>query len=111
MSSISPHQSRKKRIRVCINVNCCSRGSEKVYTELKQHLDDATHEVYMSEDCFRFCKSGPNVSVEGNVLHDMRPETAVKRVQKEIEHPSKKIDGLGSRSIDELDDVLEDLFL
>ena len=105
------HEQKRTRVRVCVNVDCCARGSEKVYDALSKELDASKHEVYMSEDCFRFCKSGPNVSVDGTVLHDMRPATASSRVKREIEHPSRKVDTMGSKSIDELDDVLDGLFL
>lgn len=102
---------RKTRVRVCVNVTCCQRGSKQVYDELAKKLDASECEVYTSEDCFRFCKSGPNVSVDGTVLHDMRPAQAADRVKREIAHPSRKVDTLGSRSIDELDEVLDSLFL
>jgi hypothetical protein len=66
-------------------------------------------EVIASVDCFRYCQSGPNVSVNGNILHGIRLGDADRRVKKELEHPSRKTDGLGTRSIDELDDVLDSL--
>lgn len=101
---------KKARVRVCVNVNCCSRGSEKVYEKLASELSE-TADVIKTPDCFRFCKSGPNVSVNGSILHGMSPSDAASRVRREILKPSRKVEGAGSRSIDELDDVLEGLFL
>ncbi len=103
-------EKKRARIKVCVNVNCCSRGSEQVYDRLAKELG-GTADVEKTPDCFRFCKSGPNVSVDGTIIHGMRPGSATERVQREISHPSRKKEGLGSKSIDELDDVLESLFL
>jgi len=81
-----------------------------VYRQLKGHFDIQNDtEVIASVDCFRFCKSGPNVSVNGNILHGVSPSNAVRRVEAELRDPSRKVDGLGTRSIDDLDDVLDNL--
>lgn len=100
----------KAKIRVCVNVNCCARGSEKVYDALQKEMGSEA-EIVKTPDCFRFCKIGPNVSVNGNVLHGVGMSGAVSRVRREIKDPSRKVDGLGMKSIDELDDVLDNLFL
>lgn len=102
---------KRTRIRVCVNVNCCARGSEKVYEKLASEMDANTADVIKTPDCFRFCKSGPNVSVDGTILHEMHLSNAVSRVKREIEKPSRKVEGAGTKSIDELDDVLDSLFL
>ncbi len=101
---------KKVRIKVCVHVDCCMRGSEKVYETLAQALAE-TADVIQTMDCFRFCKIGPNVSVNGTVLHNMQAGNAVSRIKREIATPSRKIDGAGTKSIDELDDVLDSLFL
>lgn len=101
---------KKARVRVCVNVNCCARGSEKVYETLASELAE-TADVSKTGDCFRFCKSGPNVAVNGSILHGMHPSDAVSRVKREIVKPSRKVEGAGTKSIDELDDVLDSLFL
>jgi hypothetical protein len=86
------------------------RGSEKIYETLTRDLAE-TVDVGKTIDCFRFCKSGPNVSVNGTVLQGMHLNDATSRVKQEIVKPSRKIEGIGTKSIDELDDVLDDLFL
>lgn len=101
---------KKTRVKVCVNVNCCQRGSEQVYEALLKNTN-ASIEVVKTGDCFRFCKSGPNVSVDGALLHGVRPSEAVNRVNAEIAHPSRKTDGLGTKGLSELDSVLDDLFL
>ena len=102
--------SRKKSlVKVCIHADCCGRGSERIYERLTQAgLPDV--DVQKTEDCFRFCKMGPNVAVDGNVLHHMSEKHAVSRVRSEIRFPSVKTDGVGTRAIEELDDVLDNLF-
>jgi predicted thioredoxin/glutaredoxin len=97
-------------VKVCVHATCCMRGSEKIYEELDRGLSGKA-EVVKTAECFRFCESGPNVAVDGNVLKGMRPGDAVARVRREMGRPSRKIDGVGSRSIDELDDVLDGLML
>ena len=101
-------ESKKHQIKVCTNINCCQNGSEKVYEALIAE-SDATLEVAKTGDCFRFCKQGPNVAVDGHVLHHMKPENAARRVKNEINNPSIKKDAIGTRSIDELDDFLASL--
>lgn len=98
-----PHQ-----IKICTNVNCCRNGSEAVYAALVKG-NIAESEVTKSGDCFRYCKQGPNVAVDGQVLHFMKPDNAAGRVRNELAHPSVKKDAIGTRSIDELDDFLASL--
>jgi NADH:ubiquinone oxidoreductase subunit E len=98
----------KHQVKVCININCCQNGSEKVYDALTAK-GDIDAEVVKTPDCFRFCKQGPNVAVDGHVLHHVNPSNAVRRVQNEMSHPSVKKDAIGTRSIDELDDFLASL--
>jgi len=86
------------------------RGSEKIYEKLSADLAEAA-DVSKTVDCFRFCKIGPNVSVNGTILHGVHPSDATARVKREIAKPSRKIEGAGTKSIDELDDVLDSLFL
>lgn len=101
-------ESRKHQIKVCTNVNCCRNGSEKVLESLiSGNLTDC--EVRETKDCFRFCKQGPNVAVDGHVLHFVKPDNAIRRVQNELNNPSVKKDAIGTRSIDELDDFLASL--
>ena len=52
---------------------------------------------------------GPNVAVDGNILHHMNPRDAVAHVKEELAHPSKKVHGLGGKTLDDLDSVLDDL--
>jgi NADH:ubiquinone oxidoreductase subunit E len=85
------------------------RGSEQIYENLKRELGHDEAAVSTTGDCFRFCESGPNVAVNGNVLHRMRPGDAARRIRQEIRRPSRRIDGVGTRSLDDLDNVLKDL--
>jgi NADH:ubiquinone oxidoreductase subunit E len=101
---------KRARVMVCINESCCKRGAEKIFAKLSQGLVEVA-DVEMTPDCFRLCKSGPNTSVNGKVLQGLRESDAITRVRREIEHPSQKVDGAGTRSLDELDDVLDGLFL
>jgi NADH:ubiquinone oxidoreductase subunit E len=97
------------KVRVCVHKTCRMRGSERIYERLRRDLAGEA-EVESTYDCFRFCKSGPNVAVNGNVLKGIRPDDAADRVRRELLQPSRRLDGIGTRSLDELDDVLDELF-
>ena len=99
----------KSRVKVCIHETCVARGSQAGYDALKRSEKLSDVDVSLTPDCFRFCKQGPNVAVNGNVLHDIRPSDAERRVNKEIAYPSRRLDGAGTRSLDDLDDVLDNL--
>jgi NADH:ubiquinone oxidoreductase subunit E len=92
----------KSQIRVCVNVNCCQRGSQEVATTLEKAFIDGSTEVITSENCFRFCKSGPNVAVNGAMLHHMSPSNAVARVRQALTQKTVKKEALGTRPLDEL---------
>lgn len=100
----------KSHIRVCINEHCCRNGSEKVYAALKDSLADSEADIVCSGDCFRFCKSGPNISVNGAILHHVNPGNAVSKVRNALTQKTPKKEALGTRPLDELDDVLDNLF-
>ncbi len=96
-------------IKVCVHKDCCSRGSEEVYNNLREGLLPEEALVLKVDTCFSYCEEGPNIALNDNILRGVRPFTAVEHVRAELENPSCKADGLGSRSIDELDDVLDSL--
>lgn len=98
----------KSVVKVCVHQDCCRRGSERVYARLARDCSSEA-DIRKTEDCFRWCAKGPNVAVNGNVLHHIREDTAVSRVRFELRSPSIKRDGIGARSLDDLDDVLENL--
>ncbi len=99
----------RPRIRVCVNTDCCSRGSERSAERLRAALGEEA-DIETTGDCFRYCQLGPNVAVDGHVLHGVTPERAVAEVRRELSHPRRvRTDGVGTRSIDELDSFLDAL--
>ena len=99
----------KTRIRVCIHETCCQRGSEKVYDALKRAFPTDESDIDTTEHCFRFCKSGPNVAVNGAVLHHVTSDSAVRMVHKSLSTRTVKKEAVGMRSLDELEDALDEL--
>lgn len=99
----------KTHIRVCTNTSCCQRGSEKIAAALKQSLRADEADITTTGDCFRFCKSGPNIAVNGAVLHHISPANAAARVREAVGKKTVKKEAVGTRSLDELDDVLDEL--
>lgn len=59
--------------------------------------------------CFDVCDDGPNISVNGEIIHRVSLETAPQDVRRALEQPSPKSDGQGVRPLVELDTVLDDL--
>lgn len=100
--------SKKPTVRICVQRECCQNGAKRVYEELKKSCCEEA-DIQMSEHCFRFCKKGPNMTVDGNVLSCVRPGDAIRRLRAELKHTSRKVDGVGSRSIDELNALLDEM--
>lgn len=105
----TPQKNQKKPIvKVCIHETCAGNGSRRMHEVLCRELGSEAH-IESTEDCFRFCKMGPNAAVDGAVLHRLRPSNAVSRIRREMKRPAVKHDAVGSRSIDELDAVLAEM--
>ncbi|QQS15757.1 MAG: (2Fe-2S) ferredoxin domain-containing protein [Candidatus Moraniibacteriota bacterium] len=100
---------KKPFVKVCVHRDCCEKGSDRLYAKLSHEVSSDEADIQKTEDCFRFCKKGPNIAVDGNVLHHMNERNVVSRVRSEIRRPSFKKDGIGTRPIDELDDVLDNI--
>ncbi len=101
---------RRPKVKVCVHETCCMRGSEKIFQVLHEELSQEA-DVSKTQECFRFCKSGPNVAVNGNVLKAVHVSDAVSLVRREIRQPSRKLDGVGMRSINDLDDLIDSISL
>jgi len=95
-------------IKVCCSGKCKGRGSERVFSVLER---DCSHEasVEKTTECMGYCGMGPNVAVNGNILHHLHPDDAAKRTSEEMDCPSPKAHGLGTKTIDDLDSVLDSL--
>ncbi len=96
-------------LKVCLQENCCQKGARNVFTALKQGFAPEEALVIESSRCLSGCKEGPNIAVNDNIIKGVRPISVVETVRSELKNPSCKADGLGSRSIDDLEDVLSDI--
>ncbi len=96
-------------IKVCLEESCCQKGAQNVFHALKQGFAPEEALVIKSPRCLSSCKNGPNIAVNDNIIKGVRPITVVETVRTELRNPSCKADGIGSRSIDELDSVLDDI--
>jgi NADH:ubiquinone oxidoreductase subunit E len=95
-------------VKVCCSGKCAGRGSERVFVTLEREGGDDMI-IEKTTNCFGYCAMGPNVAVDGNILHHLNPGDAITRVRREITHPSPKIHGLGGKTLDDLDSILDDL--
>ncbi len=96
-------------IKVCLHRKCCQNGAEDIYRNLKEGLTKEEALVLPVYECFGFCTDGPNIAINDNIVKGIRPFTVVELVRRELDNPSCKADGLGSKSIDELDSILDDI--
>jgi NADH:ubiquinone oxidoreductase subunit E len=96
-------------IKVCLSEKCCQKGAEEIYANLKEGLTKEEAIVLPVHECFGFCKEGPNIAINDNIVKGVKPFLAVEVVRQELRDPSCRADGLGSKSIDTLDAVLEDI--
>jgi NADH:ubiquinone oxidoreductase subunit E len=95
-------------VKICCSGKCKGRGSERVFAALeREYPGDAT--ISKTDLCMGYCGMGPNVAINGNILHHMHQDDVTRRVEEEIARPSPRLHGLGSRTIDDLDSVLDDL--
>lgn len=96
-------------IRVCLGKKCILRGGSDIYKNLKEGLATEEALVLPVQECFGYCSEGPNIAINDNIVKGIRPFMAVEQVRAALEDTSCKADGLGSKPIDQLDDVLEDI--
>lgn len=94
-------------VKVCVFEKCVRRGSEDIYLNLKEGLEVDEAVVTRVDQCFGFCKLGPNIAINDNIVKTVKPFQAVETVRQELSDPSCKADGLGSKSLDDLDEVLD----
>jgi NADH:ubiquinone oxidoreductase subunit E len=110
MDISTPKKDTRATIKVCLQERCCQKGSQNVFTALKQGFASEEALVMESPRCLSQCENGPNIAVNDNIVVGVKPISVVETVRAELKNPSCKADGIGSRSIDDLDDVLDDLF-
>ncbi|MBI2439670.1 MAG: (2Fe-2S) ferredoxin domain-containing protein [Candidatus Moranbacteria bacterium] len=94
-------------IKVCLGGKCRLKEAEKIYTNLKEGLEKDEAIVLPINGCLGYCAEGPIIVINDNIVKGVKPFLAVEQVRKELADPSCKADGLGVKSIDELDDMLD----
>lgn len=96
-------------IKVCVSGKCKGRGADAVFVALERGCSDHRALVSKTGECMGYCGLGPNIAVDGNILHHMHPRDAASRANRELDTPSPKEHGLGSKTLDELDSFLDTL--
>jgi NADH:ubiquinone oxidoreductase subunit E len=92
-----------------MNDKCRARGSERVLEALQDGLSPDEATILTTDQCFGYCEEGPNIALNDNLVKGVKPFLAVETVRQELADPSCKADGIGSRGIEELDDMLESI--
>lgn len=96
-------------IKVCLNTRCLQAGGAEIFANLKEGFTKEEAVILPVYECFGYCKAGPNIALNDNILKGVRPFSVVERVRRELDNPSCKADGLGNKSLDALDAVLDDI--
>lgn len=99
----------KATIKVCVHKDCCQKGSEQVYENLRDAFTTEEATVLKVDDCMSMCALGPNIALNDNIVYGIKPFSAVEQVKNELKDPSCKADGLGNKPIEGLDDFLENI--
>ncbi|MFZ2299933.1 MAG: NAD(P)H-dependent oxidoreductase subunit E [Candidatus Moraniibacteriota bacterium] len=95
-------------VKVCLHTKCCHKGAEQIFANLKEGLSKEEALILPVRECLGYCSEGPNIAINDNIVKGVKPFLAVETVRQELRDPSCKADGLGSKSLDDLDQVLED---
>lgn len=109
MEEILPKKDTRATIKVCSEESCCRKGAENVLLALKQGFAPEEALVMKSPRCLSGCQEGPNIAVNDNIIKGVKPVSVVETVRAELKNPSCKADGIGSRSMDDLESVLDDI--
>jgi len=109
MDQKPPKKDTRATILVCLEENCCQKGAQNVFMALKQGFASEEAIIMKSPRCLSGCKGGPNIAVNDNIVKGVKPISVVETVRSELQNPSCKADGIGSRSINDLDTVLDDI--
>lgn len=96
-------------IKVCLFPNCRKRGATDVFRALQDGFSQEEAFITESPRCLGNCERGPNIAVNDNIITGVRPFSAALRVRAELDNPSCKADGLGSKNLDTLDEVLDNI--
>jgi NADH:ubiquinone oxidoreductase subunit E len=109
MENNATQKDTRATIKVCLEEKCCQKGAQNLLTALKQGFAPEEALIIQSPRCLSGCGMGPNIAVNDNIMRGVQPISVVETVRTELNNPSCKADGIGSRSIDDLDNVLNDL--
>ncbi|HLC95452.1 MAG TPA: NAD(P)H-dependent oxidoreductase subunit E [Patescibacteria group bacterium] len=94
-------------IKVCLGEKCCQKGAQEIFTNLKEGFKPDEAVILAGKECFGYCAEGPCIAINDNIVKNVRPFLAVEKARTELDDPSCKADGLGTKSIDDIDAVLD----
>ncbi len=89
-----------KKVNVCCGQSCSQIGSERV----QERLEEAGFEV-QKRGCTGYCSYGPNVEVNGNLVHHCDSKDMEARVEATTKLPEGKAKELDA------DEILKDMEL
>jgi len=73
---LKPPKNQNHHIFICTGKDCKKNGCEELKSELKQSLkaNKSKNVRLIKTKCMDYCKLGPNVVVNGELMHDCKPK-------------------------------------
>jgi len=73
---LKPTQNQNHHIFICTGKDCKKNGCEELKSELKQSLKEnkIKNVKLIKTKCMDYCKLGPNLVVNGELLYDCKPK-------------------------------------
>ena len=95
-----------RNIKVCCGGECTINGSERVQKRLQKEFSNNQEVEISTRDCTGYCSIGPNIDVNGNIVHHGARDDMVQRVQEALVMESDQ-GGIPDLDIDELLEKLD----
>lgn len=77
----------KVEVLICLGSSCFSRGNKELLESIQKYLADNDLNRFVSfkgKLCSNICKSGPTISINGNVLKEVHFNTAITHIENAI---------------------------
>jgi NADH-quinone oxidoreductase subunit F len=81
---LKPSEHSNHHLFVCTGKDCKKNGCEELKSELKKSLKAVPNKKVrlIKTKCMDYCKLGPNLVVDGELLHDCQPKDIANLIDK-----------------------------
>lgn len=93
-------------IKVCCGGECTINGAERVQERLQKEFETDQETKISTRDCTGYCSVGPNIDVNGNIVHHGTRDDMEQRVREALAMEPHQ-GGIPDLNIDELLEKLD----